>query len=205
MKSRKLVFFSTVVAIILLASGFLYKEMQAIPGEEGIKTYPGILVGDPKAPVTIKEYANLLCPACARFHNDTYLKIEKEYILTGKVNFEVFLFPPYEAAQAGLCADKQGKFIAFSKRIYKKQTQVKTVQDLIDFAKQAGLDGRSFAQCLNRQTDIDRIKGWYSQGMGQQVDGTPTFFVGDDEQDIIPGAYDFSIFKDLIETKLNEK
>lgn len=204
MQNKKLIFFSVIASLILLTSGFLYKNLKKIPLEEGPQIYPGILIGNPKANLTIKEYANLLCPACARFYNETYPQIESDYVLTGLVNFEIFLFPPFESAQAGICADRQGKFIAFSKLIYKKQNQIKITQDFIDLAVQAGLKKEDFTKCLEDQADLEKIKGWYNQGLADGVNGTPTFFINS-SKGVIPGSYDFSIFKDLIEKGLNAK
>ena len=42
-------------------------------------------VGDPKAPVTVIEYASMTCPHCQRFHAETYPALKAKYIDAGKV------------------------------------------------------------------------------------------------------------------------
>ena len=41
--------------------------------------------GRADAPVTVVEYASLGCPHCAAFHAETFPKLKKDYIDTGKV------------------------------------------------------------------------------------------------------------------------
>src|SRR5262245_57361125 len=46
---------------------------------------PEIVIGKNDAPVTIVEYADLTCPACAAFHTTVLPKLKEKYIDTGKV------------------------------------------------------------------------------------------------------------------------
>ena len=46
---------------------------------------PPIVVGEKNSPIVIKEYFSLTCSHCASFHKNTYPKIKKELIDTGKV------------------------------------------------------------------------------------------------------------------------
>ena len=55
-------------------------------------------IGDPKAPVTIIEFASLTCPHCASFHVNTLPELEKRYIDTGKVRLVLRDFPLDEVA-----------------------------------------------------------------------------------------------------------
>src|SRR5438045_3351275 len=73
-------------------------------------TYQELVEGNPNAKVTVVEYASLTCPHCARFYTESFPKLKKDYIDTGKVKF-VFRdlpTPPRElafaAAQVARCA-----------------------------------------------------------------------------------------------------
>ena len=44
-------------------------------------------VGDEEASIKIVEFASLTCGHCAKFHNEVFPKIKKEYIDTGKIVF----------------------------------------------------------------------------------------------------------------------
>ena len=46
---------------------------------------PEQVMGDPKAPVTIVEYASMTCSHCAHFHKETFPAIKENYVDTGKV------------------------------------------------------------------------------------------------------------------------
>jgi protein-disulfide isomerase len=46
-----------------------------------------IALGDPRAPLTVYEYASFTCPHCANFHIDTFPEFKEKYIDTGKVRF----------------------------------------------------------------------------------------------------------------------
>ena len=51
------------------------------------------VLGDPKAPVTIVEYASLTCSHCAHFHIQILPEIKKKWIDTGKVKLVYRDFP----------------------------------------------------------------------------------------------------------------
>ena len=54
---------------------------------------PEIFIGEKNAPIVIKEYFSLTCSHCASFHKNTYPKVKKELIDTGKVKFEFIDYP----------------------------------------------------------------------------------------------------------------
>ncbi len=73
----------------------------------------GIALGDPKAPVTLVEYADLQCPYCAAWARDAFPAIVDEYVRTGKVRIVfrglAFVGPDSETAlRAALAAGEQG-------------------------------------------------------------------------------------------------
>jgi protein-disulfide isomerase len=44
-------------------------------------------IGSPTAPVSVTEYFSLTCPHCARFQKETFPKVKKELIDTGKLRY----------------------------------------------------------------------------------------------------------------------
>jgi hypothetical protein len=48
----------------------------------------GLLLGDPKAPITIVEYGAFDCPACAAVHRDVLPQVIERYVRTGKASIE---------------------------------------------------------------------------------------------------------------------
>jgi protein-disulfide isomerase len=59
-------------------------------------------LGDPKAPVTMQEFADLQCPGCQQYMTTAFPDIVKKYIRTGKVKVELhgisFIGPESEKA-----------------------------------------------------------------------------------------------------------
>lgn len=62
-----------------------------------------IVIGDPKAPVTIIEYGSLTCPHCAAFQTKKFPELKEEWIDTGKVRI-VFRHFPIDQAAMGAAA-----------------------------------------------------------------------------------------------------
>jgi len=203
MPGKKLVFLAIIISIVLLLGGFAYQRIEWPSKNSPEKQVAGIFVGNPKAPLVVQAYISYLCPACASFMLTTYPEIEKNYVLPGKVQFEFFLLPPYDIAQTGLCAQKQGKFMPFSEAAFQKQNFVQTASDLFDFTPQAGLDRDLFVKCLKAQTDFSLVEKWYQQALGKNIISTPTFLIGD-SQSLVVGAYTYSVFANLLEQKLKQ-
>ena len=69
------------------------------------------VLGDPNARVTIIEFGDYQCPFCRSFWKDTFPRLKKEYIDTGKVRFVFRDFPQkghpeaVAAAMAAECAE----------------------------------------------------------------------------------------------------
>jgi protein-disulfide isomerase len=165
--------------------------------------------GDPKAKVTIIEFADFRCPFCEQFFSQTEPQILKDYVDTGKVRFAfrnfAFLGPAsVVAANASECANDQGKFWEFYDYLYKNQpsesdTSMYNVDTLSQAAVSLGMDGTAFANCLNNKTDDAKAAKDLSDGQAAGVNGTPSFFINGVP---IVGAEPYSSFKTIIDQEL---
>ncbi|MGI9422054.1 MAG: DsbA family protein [Hyphomicrobiaceae bacterium] len=155
------------------------KELLA-PGE-----LAELSLGNADAKVTIVEYASMSCPACARFHRQTYPKLKEKYVKTGKVRFVIREFPLNNLAAAGAmlarCAATPAKSIALIDVLFEKQQEWvsrNAVAELLKIAKQAGFTEEAFNKCLQD----DKLLGKLSRQRDKAdkefgVDATPSFFV----------------------------
>jgi len=86
-------------------------------------------IGSVDAPVTIVEYASVVCPACANWNNTVYPDLKEKYVDTGKVRYVFRPFPtnPIQLADAGhmiaLCSGDD-KFLTSIKYQFERQQQI---------------------------------------------------------------------------------
>ena len=89
-------------------------------------------IGDKQASIKIVEFASLTCGHCAKFHNEVFPKIKKEYIDSGKIVFTYRDFPLDKfALKASVIARCSGndRFFSFLKVLYKIQKVWTSSQD----------------------------------------------------------------------------
>lgn len=170
-----------------------------------------VILGDPKAPVTLIEFGDYQCPFCARFFVDTEPKLRDQYIKTGKVkmvfrNFQ-FLGPEsYAAAEAAECAKDQKQFWAFHDAIYDaeykdgREHNGNLNRDLfMKIASDLKLDTKMFASCFDGKKYEAQIKSDTEAARQFDVNSTPTTFVNGKK---VEGAQPFEVFKSLIDAEL---
>jgi protein-disulfide isomerase len=157
---------------------------------------PDLWMGDPKAPVTIIEYASMTCGHCAQFELTTFADLKTKYIDTGKVRYTLREFPldPLAAAAAMLARCSGDKREAVVELLFQQQKNWAFVnnplQALRDTVKQTGMGPTAFDACLNDQAMFDKInqiRDTAAQKFG--INATPTFFInGEKKSGEIPAA-----------------
>lgn len=160
-------------------------------------------LGPSNAPVTIVEYADLTCPYCKIFANNTLHQILDNYPTQVRFvykDYPLTLIHPFamKAAIAGQCAYKQGKFWQMHDLIMANQDSLDD-NLLADFASQIFLDTDSFNTCYSNQETLSEVENDLAEGSQRGVSGTPTFYINEQE---IAGAYPYETFKAIIDAKL---
>jgi len=173
--------------------------------------------GDPDAPLTIVEFSDFQCPFCGQFFQQTLPSIEKNYIDTGKVNFVYRDMPLYNIHPnvgsvhiASECAHEQEKFWEYHDMLFKNQVQWSSLSansldfQLKQYAATLGLNSTSFESCLVSPELANEIEQDILHGTQYGVTGTPTFFIGNQENGYVKlvGAQPYIAFQNIIDGQL---
>jgi protein-disulfide isomerase len=143
------------------------------------------ILGDPKAPITIIEYASMTCPHCAHFADAVLPELKKKWIDTGKAKLVLRDFPldgeAVHAAMIARCAPPD-RFYAFVDTFFADQDKWVTAADyqsaLTRLAQLGGMSKSEVEKCLANHALEDQVLNSRlvaSKDLG--VDATPTFFV----------------------------
>lgn len=165
--------------------------------------HPGVPVEGPvMAKVLVVEFGDFQCPACGAFE-PTMKKIRDEY--RGRIRFAFRNMPLVDlhenamnAAIAGECANKQGKFFAYADRLYADQSKLSEA-DFKQDAKALGLDEKAFAACYADPATKAYVEQDRQEAIALGVQFTPTLFVNRVRVD---QALPYEELKALIEKEL---
>lgn len=174
------------IGILLIASTVLNANKTInVTGQVDIANMPSL--GDPNAPVTVVEYSDFQCPACANFANQAFESFKAAYIDTGKVRFVYHDFPLSQhaqaipAAEAAACANDQGKYWEMNKMLFATQNQWSTSRDpnavFSSLAEQIGLDMNSYSSCISNQTHRSSVLNAQQAAINLNIRQTPTFVI----------------------------
>jgi protein-disulfide isomerase len=164
--------------------------------------------GSSSAEITIVEFSDFECPFCGKFVSETLPQIEEQYVDTGKVKLVYRDFPlsfhenAQKTAEAAECADDQGKFWEYHDIIFENQNSLGT-SDLEQYAADLGLNTEEFNSCLSSNKHSDEVLKDSQDGQNYGVTGTPTFFILDENGDVVEkivGAQPFSVFQEIIDS-----
>ena len=135
--------------------------------------------GDANAPVTIVEFTDFQCPACAAMQ-PVLEEVLKSY--GNKVRFVVRDFPlslhanARKAAEAADAAYAQGKFFEYVALLFKRQSAL-DVPSLKKYATELGLDRARFDAAVDGGTYAAEVQHDIDDGRMYGVESTPTIFV----------------------------
>jgi len=147
-------------------------------------------MGDPKAKVSVIEYASASCPHCARFNNNVFPEFKKKYVDTGKVHytFREFLTPPVQVAAAGFllarCAGKD-KYFPVLDAIFRSQDEMFAGGDtsnvrpvMLRIARSVGMSEDQFTACITDEKALKALNDRVQTAMDKDgIDSTPTFVI----------------------------
>ena len=160
------------------------------------------IAGNPKGDVTLVEFFDYRCPYCKQVEPALEKLIGEDRQL--KFVFKEFpvLGPDSEtAARIALAAKRQGKYDAFHRAMMSTAGRIDEAV-IFKVAAASGLDVDRARQDM-RSPEVDKeLKSNLDLGKSLDLDGTPSFIVGDT---IVPGAISANELKQLIATTREKK
>ncbi|HEU4449555.1 MAG TPA: thioredoxin domain-containing protein [Gaiellaceae bacterium] len=161
----------------------------------GIPQEGGVL-GDPQAPVTLVEYADLQCPFCADWAARTFPELVEDYVRAGTLRIELrglaFIGPESERAlRTALAAGEQGRFWHVVELLYMNQGAENGgwVDDELLAAigrSVPGLDGEAMLSAADSERVGAAMAEAAAQAEAAGVRGTPSFELGPTGGDLRP-------------------
>ena len=150
-----------------------------IPTEPGL--LPDMSLGNPKARVTVIEYASAACPHCAHWNKDIWPAFQAKYVATGKVRY-VFREIITSPAEYALSAFLIGPYFAVLETFFTGQEAYFETGDLSPLTqavqKKTGLNPMAQLDCVTDEKQLDAFyKTMRTHAEQHNVRLTPTFVV----------------------------
>ncbi|NNK63803.1 MAG: thioredoxin domain-containing protein [Gemmatimonadetes bacterium] len=146
----------------------------------------GHLLGDPDAPVTVVEFSDFACSACAEFAGDSFGELRVKLIESGRVVWRQVPFAlgfrrGEEATYAGECAADQGAFWPMHDALFADPERWKRARDLdgafIEIARAIGLEVDRFTECIDDREPEGRIDAANRAARDLGIRATPAFYI----------------------------
>jgi len=182
-----------------------------LPSEGGALAVPVSAADNVRGPasasVTLVEYSDFQCPACAAFH-PIVKQLLDEPELAGKVRFVYRNFPLTNihknallAARFAQAAAAQGKFWELHDALFENQqkwsgmSETGAKEAFLGYARDAGFDTEKLATDAESDAVRSRVQEDMDGGLLANVNSTPTFFVNGQR---MPHPTSYEAFKQAI-------
>lgn len=162
--------------------------------------------GDPKAPVTMIEYASLTCSHCADFAVKVLPELEKQAVETGKLKIIYRDFPldgvALRAAALARCLPEE-RYFAFIKMLFNRQANWAHSEDpvkaLTQLAALAGLSPEKANACMTDMKILDALTKARTEASDlYKIEATPTF-IFNNKAAVISGTKPLKEYLDTID------
>ena len=153
------------------------------------------VLGDPKAPFTIVEFADFQCPYCSKIAPEIHELVQanadvklmfKNYPISSDCNPNVS-DPRHafacKAAAAAECARTQGRFWELNRLLFLNQDNLDD-DGIVYMAQQAQLDVGALQSCMTDPAIVKGIHEDVASAAQVEVDGTPALFLKPGEGDV---------------------
>lgn len=215
-KVKKYLVWLVIAAVIVFAGYKLFKFINTPSGgNQVISSSLNVnasdhLKGKTDAPLTLVEYGDYQCPACAVYYPlvkqllgdypDKLKIVFRNYPLTQLHNNA---FPAARAAEA---ASLQGKFWEMHDKIYDQQEEWSNLSDpkdkFVSYAESIGLDKNKFLTDYDSQEVKDKISADVASGDRLVINATPTFYLDGKK---LPQISSYQDFKTQVDNEIQKQ
>lgn len=172
-----------IITVVLFGGAIWFSSVSSEQNNDGVEVTEHIK-GNPEAAVTLTEYSDLQCPACASFQ-PVLKEIFANYEDGLKLEFKHFPLPIHkfstQSAVATEAAGQQGKFFEFHDLLFENQQEWSTAAVpsvyFEKYAEELGLDIPTFRRHMQSTVLRDRVQADFAEGRELGINGTPTFFL----------------------------
>lgn len=187
-----------IITVVLFGGAIWYSSIAAERNNEGVEVKQHIS-GNPEAAVTLVEYSDLQCPACASFE-PVLKEVMAQYGEDLRFEYKHFPLPIHrfatQAAVAAEAAGQQGQFTAYKDKLFENQQTWASSQNptpfFLQYADELGLDMDTFRRHMNSSLLRDKVRADAAEAREREVSATPTFFLNGERMQI-------ETFQDFIE------
>lgn len=148
----------------------------------------------PSGKVLIEEFTDYGCSYCRQFHDNTWPKIQEEYLAQYNIEYKIHFFPSnqnpqaLEAAKIGYCAQQQGEnFEEIHNSLFENYENPVVPEALSD--------------CVQNETTIESINKAKTAARERGVNATPSFFINGRK---IVGSKSADVFGRILEEELSK-
>ena len=218
------------IAVIVAAGALVWVAVIRQPAPQGgpvsvERLDPDIVVNYPQgaavrghsdARVVLMEFSDFECPFCRQYALEVYPRLMEELVGPGMVQY-MFRHYPMEgihenasrAAEAVECAAGEGKFWTMHDRLFEAAGAL-TNADILAYAASMGLQPSSFEACLDSGAMRERVLEDRREGIRLGVEGTPTFFLAEKQENgmlrlltKVVGAQPYETLESLLREELS--
>lgn len=218
MQVKEIGIWGAIVAILIAGSLFLISLVNNFPSPAvtlQIKNLPQVSKDDffkgasDSAKVTLIEYADFQCPACASYFPLVKM-LSSEFSKNLRIVYRFFPLTNIHknamlSAQAGYAAGLQGKFWEMHDKLFENQNAWANLSDpkdtFFEYAKELNLDLPKFKTDATSVSTENFIKDAGRNAAALGVNSTPTFFVNGVH---IQNPSSSDIFKKIIQDEINK-
>lgn len=148
----------------------------------------GRILGDSGAKLWVIMASDFQCPYCKQWHDARFSQLMQNYVAKGRIRLGFVNFPLSQhqnampAAEAGMCAAAQNKFLPMHESLFATQAKWETMANptpMFDsLATAVGLNMPAYRECVAKHLARPLIEADHDRWAIAGVQSTPTFFVG---------------------------